>query len=235
MGPRALTLSLLFVVAACGEKTPPTPAVEEAVAEAPAAPEPEAEADPEPEPAYEPPPPADNADLKITVNFSDGTSKSGHVKRIERSADWYAEEGWETDAGSLKIELEGNGTLKEVTWSDLTSISVSPGKVPGDVDCTYSSDYTPWMYTCTLRTPSTAKTSDGKSWTVNTRHKWRFTYDDDSQVEFWLAKHPARMQDEKVVELDDDIGENYDMYTQLQDQLRQEVGGLVKSVSVSAP
>jgi len=228
------TFSLLFVFAlGCGDKTPPEPA--------PAEPEPapvaEPEPEPEPEPPPPPPPPEPNADLNATFTFADGSTKSGHVKRIERGTDWYAEAGWEDSETKTTVELEGGGTLKDVSWAELKSVNLTPGKVPGDVDCTYSSDYTPWMYTCELRTPTKAKTTDGKAWSVNTRHMWRFTFDDDSTVEFYLVKHPMRMQDTERVSIDDEQGENYDMYSQLQDELRQDVKSdrIVKAITISAP
>jgi hypothetical protein len=227
------TFALLMLVGlaiSCGDKKPPEAAAE------PAEPAPVVEVEPEPEPEPEPPPPppppASNADFNVTVTLADGSSQSGHVKRVERSSDWFAETGWEDGDYKTKIELEGNGTLIEAPWSDIKSITVRPGSVPGDVDCTYSSEYSPWMYTCELRTPSTAVTTDGKKWTVTTRHKWRFTLDDGTEIEFWLNKHPARAQDERVVTIDDPIGENYDMYKTLQQQLRDEKGTLPKSITI---
>ena len=74
------------------------------------------------------------------------------------------------------------------------------------------------------------KLKDGSSWTANTRHKWHFVMEDGSEVEFYLTKHAARMQDGRVVTIDDAQGENYDMYTQLQDQLRQEIKTLPKAL-----
>ncbi len=225
----ALTsLSLLF---ACGDKKPPEAAAEVAeVAEAPAAePVPEPEPEPEPEPVVEAPP-ADNADIKLTVTFGAGTTNSGHIRRIERSSDWFAETGWEDSENKITLELEGNGTLKDVSWSEIKTITVSPGTVSSDTDCTYSSDYTPWMYTCELRTPTTAVTTDGKKWTVNSRHKWRFTYDDGTEIEFWLTKHPARLQDTNTVGLDTVNPENYEIYKALQAQLRTERQSSIRSI-----
>ena len=229
---------LPFLVAfamGCGEKTPPEPAGEPEPAPVEVVSEPEPEADPEP--PLPPPPPEPNADLTATFTFADGTSKTGHVKRIERGADWYAEDGWEDSSTKTTVELDGNGTLLDAPWTDLKSVTLAPGKVPGDVDCTYSSSYTPWMYTCELRTPTKVVTTDGKSWTANTRHKWRFTFDDDTTVEFYLAKYPTRLQDSERVSLEDDQGENYDMYSQLQDQLRLDVKSdkVVKSIKITAP
>ena len=227
------TLSLFAIFAlGCGDKTPPEPAAAEPDP-APVVAEPE----PEPEPPPPPPPPEPNADINVTFTFTDGSSKSGHVKRIERSTDWFAEKGWEDSDNKLTVELEGAGTLIESSWSEIASVTVLPGKVPGDVDCTYSSEYTPWMYTCELRSPTKAKTTDGKAWTVNTRHKWLFTFDDDSTVEFYMVKYPTRMQDSERVSLDDDQGENYDMYSQLQDQLRLDAKStsMVKSIKITAP
>ena len=58
---------------------------------------------------------------------------------------------------------------------------------------------------------------------MNNRHKWRLVFDDDSEVEFWLKKHPAREQDEEVVGLDSGNPENYELYTRLQQRLRDEL------------
>ncbi|MED5371703.1 MAG: hypothetical protein VX899_11850, partial [Myxococcota bacterium] len=171
-----------------------------------------------------------NADLQLTLSNKDGSSVGGHVVRIERGEDWYAENGWTDEERKLTIELEGNGTLKEVPWTEVASVTIAHGKIPSDVDCTYSSDYTPWMYTCALRTPTTVKLKDGSSWKANTRHKWHFVFEDGSEVEFYLAKYPVRMQDERAVTIDDEQGENYDMYTQLQGQLREEIKTLPKSL-----
>ena len=98
---------------------------------------------------------------------------------------------------------------------------------PADSDCAYSSDYSPWMYTCEVKCKSTATTTDGKKWAVVSRHKWRFTFDDGTVVEFWFYKHPARMQDP-----DNTDGENYNVYIQLQDRLREEMKSLVTSIRV---
>lgn len=224
---RNCVLGLLFL-AACGEKKAPEPAVVEAAVEAPPV-------EPIVEPEYTPPPPApkrDNADFNATVTFSGGKTASGHVKRVERSTDWYGEEGWEDDDSYLKVALEGNGTLKDATWKEMSSITVTPGKMATDVDCTYSSDYSPWMYTCELKTPTNGTTTDGKKWTVTSRYKWRFTFDDDSSVEFWMARYPARLQETRVYEYDEEVVENYQIYTQLQDTLRQQTGEIVKSVTI---
>ena len=221
----------LTLLAACGDKNPPASsgdAVEEAPAPAPAVepePEPEEAAPPPP-----PPPPANNADLNLKMTMTDGTSVSGHVVRIERGEDWHADDGWTDEERKLKIEIESKGQLREVTWDEVASIGIRPGKIPSEVDCTYSSEFSPWMYTCELRTPTTVKLKDGSAWTANTRHKWHFVMEDGSEVEFYLTKHAARMQDGRVVTIDDAQGENYDMYTQLQDQLRQEIKTLPKAL-----
>ncbi len=232
---RALPLLFIFSLA-CGEKNPPETLAEP---EPGAAPEVVAEPEPEPEPVPPPPPPPPepNADLNVTFTFADGSTKSGHVKRIERGSDWYAEMGWEDSEAKTTVELEGHGTLRDAAWSEIKAVSSNVGKVPDDVDCTYSSDFTPWMYTCELRTPTKVTARDGKSWTANTRHKWRFTYDDDSTVEFYLVKYPVRMQDTEQVSLEDEMGENYDLYSQLQDQLRLDVEDdtLVKSIKITVP
>ncbi len=192
----------------------------------------EAEAAAEEEPA--PPPEVKNADLTVTLKFADGSSKSGHVKRIERSDDFYGEEGWLTEDRKLKIEGEAGAVLKEFPWTEVKSISVVPGKVPADVSCTYSTEMTPWMYDCTVKTTAKVTTKEGKTWTVSNRHKWRLTFDDGSQAEFWLYKHAAREQDETVVDIYTTNPENLDLYTKLQTRLKEElVGpGFVTSITV---
>lgn len=214
------SLSLILLLAACGPKESPKNA---ATAPAPVAEAPPPAPEPEPEP--EPAPPADitNADLNITVTTANGTAKGGHVKRIERSQDWFADEGWTTEASDLKISLEKGNSAKDVTWNDIKSISIVPGSV-SDVDCLYDSNFSPWMYDCTIKTTATVALKDGSTgWTVTNHHKWRFTYDDGSQTEFWLYKHPAREQDDRVVDLDTTNPENFELYTKLQTRLKTEI------------
>lgn len=210
-------LSLILLLVACGPKKTPEPA-----AEAPA-PAPVVEPTPEPEPEPEPPADVVNADLNVTVATAGGTTQSGHVKRIERSTDWFGEEGWTTEEGDLKLSLEKGNEAREVTWAEVKSVSVVPGKIPADVDCVYDSNFSPWMYDCTVKTTATVALKDGSTgWTVANRHKWRLTFDDGSQSEFWLYKHPAREQDEKVVDLETTNPENTDLYVKLQERLRNE-------------
>lgn len=249
---------------ACGQKAAPesavseeeaTEAAEDAQAQAATEPEPEAEAAGEAEAegeaeaagaaegdaeseggteAEEPPPPVVNADFDATVKRNDGTSLSGHVKRVERSEDWYGETIWLVEDEDILLTLEGEGTEVQKPWSSVARIHVEPGEVPEDVDCSYDSDYRPWMYNCTLRTTATATLEDGSQWTVGNRHKWRFTFEDDSTVEFWLNKHPARQQDVDPVDLGDSQGENYGLYETLQDRLREERKTLVVDIRIQS-
>ncbi len=215
------TLSLILLLVACGPKKAPTPdAAPPAPAPVEAAPEPE----PEPEAAPpEPPPEVNNADLNITVTQANGSAKAGRVKRIERSTDWYGEEGWSTEPKDLKVSLEKGNSAKEATWTEIKSITIVPGAIT-DVDCLYDSNFSPWMYDCTIKTTATVALKDGTTgWTVANRHKWRLTYDDGSQMEFWLYKHPAREQDDKVVDLETTNPENFDLYTKLQTRLKSEM------------
>lgn len=213
-----LTLSLLLM--ACGPKKAPETAATAPVEAAPAPPP-----APEPEPEPEPPPEVTNANFNATVVRADGTSAGGHVKRVERSVDFFADEGWTTEANKLKLSLEADGgnKAKDATWDQIKSISVAVGKIPGDVDCSYDSNFTPWMYDCTVKTTATVVLKDGTTWTVAQRHKWKLTFDDGSSAEFWLWKYPARQQDDKVVDLETTNPENIDLYTSLQDRLKSEV------------
>ena len=129
-----LSLALVLALTACGEKKAPEPAPVAAVEPAPAPVTPEPEYVPPP-----PEPPKPNADMNLTIAYADGKTVSGHVKRIERSTDFYADSGWEDAKGYLTLTLEGNGTEKEAMWTEIGTITVTPGKIPADVDCTYSS------------------------------------------------------------------------------------------------
>ena len=216
------TLSLILLLTACGpKKAPETTAAEPAPAPVAAA---EPTPEPEPEVAPEPPPEVINSDLSITVGRAGGASKAGKVKRIERSTDWFGDEGWSTEPKDLKLALEKGNSAKDVTWAEVKSIAVVPGKVPADADCVYDSNFQPWMYDCTVKTTATVTLKDGTTgWVVTNRHKWRFTYEDNSQEEFWLYKHPAREQDDKVVDLDTTNPENMDLYVKLQERLKSEL------------
>ncbi len=221
---------------ACGEKAPPQVAAEPTQA-APEAAAPVVEAPPVQEPMVEEPSsalPSSNADLQVSVTRNDGTTQAGHVWLVERSSDWYAEGGWIADTSDAKLQLEGNGTEIKAEWSEIKKISVTIAKVSESSDCTYDSDFSPWMYDCTLRNKGTAVTTDGRSWEITDRHKWRLSFDGGATSEFWLYKHPAREQDSQTVGLDSS-GENYDLYVSLQDRLREEVKTMVTGVTVSAP
>ena len=215
-------LSLILLLTACGPKNAPENAGTAPVA--PVAPPVEATPEPEPEAEAEPPPPIVNANLNITVGHASGSSKVGKVTRIERSSDWFGEEGWSTDAKDLKLSLAKVNSARDATWEEVKSIAIVPGKVPADADCVYDSNFSPWMYDCTVKTTATVPLKDGSAgWIVANRHKWRFTYEDGATEEFWLLKHPAREQDEKVVDLDTNNPENMDLYIKLQDRLKSEI------------
>ena len=222
------------MIVGCGEKAPPAPAVQpEAAPPVVEEPAPEPEPEPEPEPV-EPAVPASNADLTISVTRNDGSTAAGHVWLVQRSTDWYGEEGWTGDPGDAKLQLEGHGTEIMAPWNEIKKMSVTISKVSESSDCTYDSNYSPWMYDCTLRNTGTAVTTDGRNWESTDRHRWRLSFDGGDSQEFWLAKHPARQQDAETVGLDSS-GENYDLYIALQDRLREEVKTMVTGVTVQAP
>jgi hypothetical protein len=206
------------------------------------APAPPPAAEPAPAPVEETPPPTPeeaapthvhNADMSVTFGRQDGSSKALKVTGIERSTDFYGDEGWSSDESNLKITVEVGSTEKQVGWKDVKSVTVTPGKMD-DVDCTYSSDFTPWMYECTLKTTTNIVLKDGTKGTVDNRNKWRFTLDDGSQIEFWLYKHTERMQDDMESDGSGDAEENTKMYPRLQELLRADIkGSMVKSVAVN--
>lgn len=209
-------------------------------------PEPVAEPAPAPEPApveVAPPPPepppvptsVSNSSFNVTITYADGTSKAGHVKGVERTVDYSGDDGWTEELGKLKLSIEANGTEKAASWAEVKTIVVTPGaSMTDDVDCSYSSETTPWMYDCTMRTTSAATLKDGFKGNVSNRHHWRFTFDDGSKVEFQVFKYQVREQDSRTVEFGDESSENLALYTKLQDQLRRDVKSkIVKSITVN--
>jgi len=217
---RFLLLSSLVLMVACGEKKAPEPAP---VAAAPPPPQPEVPAEPPP-----PPEPVEvrNADLNVTLTMADGSSKAGHVKRIERSSNFRGDEDWLTDAGDLKIAGEAPGAYKKFSWDQVKSVAIKPDAAStNNISCTYSSEYNPWVYECTLKAPSTLTAKDGGSFTVDTGYKWRFVFDDDSEVEFYMKKLIVWEQDSEEVGLDTVNPENYDLYGKLQQRIKAEAKG----------
>ena len=218
-----LSLIVALALTGCGPKEAPPVAAAEATP--PPAPEPVVEAPPPP------PPEVKNADLQVSLTASDGTKVSGHVKRIERGESTYGE-SWTTEEKDLKFYVEGKGEYKKISWSEVKRISISIPNVK-DFDCLYSSEYSPWMYECSVKLKSVVTTKDGKSYLADSGHKWKFVTDDDAEHEFWLKKHYSREQDSKVVDLDVTNPENYALYGQLQTQLRAEMkSSLTKSISI---
>jgi hypothetical protein len=227
---RFFLLSSLVLMVACGEKKAPEPAP------AAAAPPPPPPAPVVEEPA---PPPAPvevtNADLNVTLTMADGSSKSGHVKRVERSSNFRGDEDWLTDSGELKIAGEAPGAYKKFTWDQVQSVSIKPAPAStSNISCTYSSEYNPWVYECTIKAPSTLTAKEGGTFTVDTGYKWRFVFDDDSEVEFYMKKYIVWEQDSEEVGLDTVNPENYDLYGKLQQRLKADVkgAGLVTRIEI---
>ena len=211
---RTLILVVLLT-AGCGSKAPPAALA----APEPAATEPAAAPEPPPEPVApaapaEPEPPASNADFQASLTYADGRQVSGHVVRVERSEDWFAEKGWTDRPIKLTVGLEGGGKMVEPTWEQIRTVAISYG-AKSDLDCMYDSDYQPYMYMCTLRSTAKVQTADGKSWEASARHKWQFTFEDGSQESFFVHKLPVRRQDDQERSHDESL-ENYEMYAALQ-------------------
>lgn len=224
-------LFLALVAAKGGKKKEEAPAPQPEPAPAPTAPVEEAP----PEPVAEAPveKSVSNVSFNVTITYADGSTRSGHVKGLERTVDFYGDEGWTEDASKLKLTVEMGSTEKTVAWTDIKSIAIVPGKMPDEVDCSYSSDFSPWMYECVLRTTTTATLKDGTKGLITGRHLWRMHFDDGAKVELSVYKYVVREQDEKVAEFGDEQSENFALYTRLQDRLRNESKTtLVKSITV---
>lgn len=214
-------MSLLFALlfTACGPKAPPKVAEVPAVTAPAAAPVVET-AVPEPEP--EPVKPESNTSFKVKLTSADGTVKEGKVYRIERG-DFNGMKTWKDKAHHIKVEIEAGSTAREVPWTELQSVTIKTLKIPKDVDCTYESDFSPWLYVCAVKSISKATTKDGKKWTIESKHRWRLYFEgEDEPVNLWLRKPRALQQDSEVVSLTSGSGENQKMYSQLQQRLREQ-------------
>lgn len=185
-----------------------------------------------PPPPPAPEPPKNNADFHATIAHADGHTVTGHVVRVERGDDWYADNGWVDATPKLTVELEAAGTNADKAWTDISTIDVKYG-TKSDIDCTYESEFTPWMYTCTLKTTAAVKTKDAKSWTSTSRYKWRFTFEDGSTDEFFLYKLPARKQDTTEVTLDSVSPENAALYAELQAEVQRAAAKSVTKITIT--
>lgn len=220
-------LFLLFIGAKKKKDEPaPVPVPEVAPAAAPAP-------EPPPEPA---PPPAPvipkNANLTVSLTRQDGTSKAGKVTGIERSGDFYGDAEWVTDDSKLTLTVEVGTTEKSVKWTDVKSVTVVAGKLGENVDCTYSSDFSPWMYECTLRNDVSVVLKDGTKGKITSRHMWNFYFEDGEKIQFTLYKYFVREQDDRDVQLGDDA-ENMALYTKLQDRIRTDMkGSMIKAITL---
>ena len=134
---------------------------------------------PEPEPKPEP-----NADFNATLTFSDGTTKSYHVIRVEASTDSYGMKDWLDSESRLTIFAESGSTAKDLAWNEIKSISIAPKS--SDINCVYESDWSPWLYVCTKKTTTSLIDAEGKKWSANATNKWRFYFDDDTDTEFLI-------------------------------------------------
>ncbi len=233
---RKIGQSLLLVVLAGG-----LVAGKKKNVEPPAEPVPAADAAPEAvEAAPEPAPEAKvvvekNADFNAKLTFVDGQVAEGHVIRVERSEDWFAERGWTDKEMKLTVTVEGNGTEKDLPWTDIKSMDISYDGA-GAVDCTYDSEFTPIMYMCVMKTHSKVAIAEGGTWSTAGRHKWKFTFEDGNSEEFWIYKINAREQEAGVATINDDSGQDTALYQKLQKQVAEDAKGhVVKRIEITAP
>ena len=165
-------MTMIYIMIACGPKEAPPAVVEPPIQNTAAPVEEEIVAEPAEEPIPTFP---SNVDLQISLTYADGTTKNGHLIRIERSERFYGTDDgiWLDSDKKIKLELStSSGGWQQTPWTDISKIKVSPGKV--DFNCEYSSEWNPWMYACAVKTISTATTKDGKKWDVDSKFKWRF-------------------------------------------------------------
>ena len=92
--------------------------------------------------------------------------KSGHVIRLERSENFEGTEDrvWFDDE-KLRVELSTSaGDWQQTYWKDI-EINVTASRF--NPNCVYSSDWIPWLYSCSVGTKS-GQDQDGKIWSMNT-------------------------------------------------------------------
>ena len=58
---------------------------------------------------------------------------------------------------------------------------------------------------------------------MDTKNKWRLTFDDESEAEVWLQNFRALEQDDKEIELGMDAYENPELYSKLRNDLTTQV------------
>lgn len=224
---RWFVLSLLLLTAAKRDKKPaepppPPPAAEPAVEE----PAPEEPPPPPPEPEV-----VKNTSFQASLTWVGGTPRAGHVTGLERTVDFNGYDGWTAEERKLKLQVEVAGVEKEIAWTDVASISITPGKVPDDVDCTSNSAIEPMMYECTLRTTSSAVLKDGSKALVTDRHMWRFTWEDGTTTELQVYKFTVRVPD--ATSEGEDAGSAPAPFVELQAQISAALkSGLLKTVEI---
>lgn len=203
-----------FAFLACGPKAPPPPPpiIEQPVEVIPEVVEAEV--------PMEPPAPEPNVDFNVKLTYSDGSVKEGHVIRLERSEGFYGMKDWYDTESKLTIYAESGSNAKDFAWTELKSVSIASGN---DVSCVYESDWNPWLYVCTNKTKSSVIDLDGGKWTLDTKNKWRLTFDDESEAEVWLQNFRALEQDDKEIELGMDAYENPELYSKLRNDLTTQV------------
>ncbi len=191
-----------------------------------------------------------NTSFNATLTMADGSTRTGHVQGVERAVDAYAVEGFTEDARKLTLDVEmpgakGKTTERAVPWTDVKSLTIAPvlvasknpklGKQP-DMSCTFDTGVEPWMYECSMMTVSAVILKDGTKGNVTTRHPWRFTFDDGSTVTFAAFKHAVRAPGDREIApgKDEEATPNKDIYSRLQQQIRDDVKTtLVKSVAIT--
>ena len=201
----------MFTFLACGPKEPPVvvePVVEPVVEIVPEVVEAEL--------PVEPPAPESNVDFNVKLTYSDGVIKEGHVIRLERSEGFYGMKDWYDTENKLTLYAESGSNAKDLTWMEMKSVTITPGK---DISCIYESDWNPWLYVCTNKTTSSVIDSDGKKWDLDTKNKWRLTFDDESESEIWLQNFRTLEQDDKEIELGMEAYENPELYSKLRNDL----------------
>jgi len=208
---RRSPLIALMLMSACTPKSPAVTLVSVPQTPAPAV----TPVVPVPAPAVDDAPPPANAHLSVTITFADGTTRGGQVVRIDRSRDVYGATGWTDDPAQHLVSLSRDGHSRDVSWDDIVDIDIQYPSDPRSISCEYDSSVTPWIYTCTLPTTTTATTRDGDAWPVTTRHLWRWTFDDGAEVSFHLFKLPVQRADDSGRR----GGENYALYGALQGEV----------------
>jgi hypothetical protein len=224
------SLSLVCVatlLVACPKKGPKDSGDAQADAAAEAAPKPTPTPEPTPQPT--PPPEAperatmDMESRSATIEFRDGSTRSGMLTRVARS-DRFGEKDFED---RTEVDIESGSQLLVIQLDQVKTMTSRSSKVEDTaINCDYDAAASPILIGCNVRTPMEIKLKEKHEhpdpYMVDDTYVWRFYFDGDAEtvVEQPLGAIYVKRATKKEV-LEDLIGTEED--TELQIEMQAEI------------